>query len=224
MEPQSLVLANLLTSLQFDNIANLLTEIAADILVIVDIAKETDTLRVLALGIDKTFTLSNLTNLFLHEMSDREESLLQLPLVYLSKEVGLILHWVRTGCQPFPSVYPFCLGIVSGGNIVIVMTTFVIESPELYESVAHHVRVRGKARLNLLHCVLCHLAPVFLMAIDNFQFAVILLCNRCRHLQVFLRVAVPFFLFLRTNLYIEAVGVNTMSHELIENNRTVDAT
>ena len=50
VEPESLVLANLLARLQFYDIARLLAQVATDVVVVVDFAQEADTLRVLAMG------------------------------------------------------------------------------------------------------------------------------------------------------------------------------
>lgn len=83
VEPQSAVLADAFTRLPFDDVAGLLTEIATNILVVVYISQEADALRVLALGIDEMLTLSNLAHLVLDEVPDREDSLLQLPVVDL---------------------------------------------------------------------------------------------------------------------------------------------
>ena len=53
MEPQSLVFADFLSRLQFDDVTYLFAEVAAYILVIVDISKEADALRILAACIDE---------------------------------------------------------------------------------------------------------------------------------------------------------------------------
>ena len=77
------------------------TEIFTDIVVVINLTKETDALRVTPMGRCQMLTLSNLTHLFLHHVADRKESFLQLPVVYLGEKVRLILHGVRTGAEPF---------------------------------------------------------------------------------------------------------------------------
>ena len=53
VEPQSFVLSYLPSCLQFHHIACLFAKIAAHILVVVDVAQEANTLRILTLGIDR---------------------------------------------------------------------------------------------------------------------------------------------------------------------------
>ena len=104
MEPESLVLANLLARLQFNDVARLFAQVATDVVVVVDLAQEADALRVLAMGWCQVFALGYFAHFLLHHVSDGEESLLQLPVVYLSQKVRLVLYGVRTGAEPFEGV------------------------------------------------------------------------------------------------------------------------
>ena len=104
VKPVALVLANEFACLQLYDIAWQLAQIAAQVVVIVDFAQEADALRVLALGIDQVLTLGNLANLFLHHVTNGEERLLQLPVVDLCQEVGLVLDRVGTGAEPFENL------------------------------------------------------------------------------------------------------------------------
>ena len=104
VEPVALVLANEFACLQLYDIAWQFTQIAAQVVVVVDFAEEADALRVFALGIDQVFTLGNLAHLFLHHVTYGEERLLQLPVVDLCQEVGLILDGVGTGAEPFENL------------------------------------------------------------------------------------------------------------------------
>ena len=76
VEPQAAVLANAATGLQLYHVAGLFAQVAADIVVVVNLAEEADALRVLAVGADKVFALSYLAHLVLHVMADGEEGLL----------------------------------------------------------------------------------------------------------------------------------------------------
>ncbi len=167
VEPQSAVLTDDAASLQFHNVARLLAEVAAYVFVIIDIAEEADALRVLALGVDEVLALGYLPHLVLLVVAYGEEGLLQLPLVNLREEVGLVLYRVGAGGEPFVSVYPLGLRIVAGCDEVVVVPHLLVEGAELDKAVAHHVGVGGIASLDFFHGVAGHLAPVFLVAVDD---------------------------------------------------------
>ena len=97
---------------------------------------------------------------------------------------------------------------------VIVVPHLLVEGTKLDEPVAHHVRIGRIAGLHLLHGVASHLVPVFLMTVYHLQLATILGSYGSSHLEVFLRRAVPLFLFLGSNLDIEAVGMQAQTGEL----------
>ena len=224
MEPVAAMLANLLACLELDDISNLFANIAADIFVVVDIAKEADTLRVFALGVDEMFALSDVADFILNIVADREDGFLQLPLIDLREEVSLVFDRVGTCGEPFMTVYPFSLCIVPGSNEVVVVPLLFVEGTELDEPIAHHVGIRSEATLDFLHGVACDLRPVLLMAIDNLQAAAIFGRHGGCHLEVFLRVAVPFLFLLGANLDVEAVGVEATAGKLVDDDGTVDAT
>ena len=83
VEPQTLVLTNLLSRFQFQHIAGVLAEIPSYIIIILNLPQEADTLRIPALGIHQMLTLRNLPHFILHVMTDGKESLTQLPVVNL---------------------------------------------------------------------------------------------------------------------------------------------
>ena len=144
-------------------------------------------------------------------MTDWEDSLLELPTLYLGQEVGLVFHRIRTGNEPLiPILIYFGLGIVTCSDEVIIVSHLSIKRTELDESVAHHIRVRRISSLHLLHCISGNLIPVFLMTIHHFEFTTISASHGSSHLQVLLRRAVPLFLFFRTDLDIETVGMQTL--------------
>ena len=159
--------ADALTCLDVDDIAGILAKIAADIVVVVDLSQEADTLRVASSRIDQMFAFGYLAHLFLTVVADGEERLAQLPVVDLGEEVGLVFYRVRTGGEPFLPVNPFRLGVVACGYQVVFVTCFLVEGTELDEPVAHHVGVGREARLHLLHGVARHLVPVFFVAVDH---------------------------------------------------------
>ena len=181
------MLANALASLQFDYIARLLAQVATDVVVIVNLAKETDALRVLALGVNQVLALGYHTHLILHVVAYWEQRLLKLPVGYLCQEIGLVLHWVRTGAEPFITILVgFCHSVVASGYQVVVVTTFFVERAKLYQSVAHHVRVGCKSCAHFVHGVACHLVPILLVAVYHLQLAAVLVGHGSSHLEVLL--------------------------------------
>lgn len=163
--------------------------------------------QVLAFGVDEVFAFRYLPDLVFHVVANGEYGFLQLPLVYLRQEVGLVFHGVRTCREPFLAVYPLCLRVVASGYQVVVAPHLLVERPKLYQPVAHHVGVGRKSGLNLFHGVAGHFRPILLVAVHDLQLAAVSR-GHCRgHFQVFLRAAVPFFLFLRAYLYVKAIGV-----------------
>ena len=175
VEPEAFVLTDTTTGFEFDDITGVFTEVTSDIVVVIDLPQKTDALGVLALGIDEVLTLCNLTYFILDVMTDRKNRLAQLPVVNLREEVGLILHGVRTGDEPLPTcLINLRLGIMARGNQVVVMPSFLIEGPELDETVAHHIGIGRKTRPYLLHRVTGDLIPVFAMTVDDLEVATIL--------------------------------------------------
>ena len=223
VEPQAFVLANLLARFQFQHVAGILAQIPPDVIIILNLAQEADALRILALGIHQVFALRNLPHLVLHVMSDGEQSLAKLPVVYLRQEIRLVLHGVGTRGEPFLPVYPFRLRIMARGNEVVVVPHLLVEGPELNQSIAHHVGIRRESCPHLVHRVPCHLTPVFLMAIYHLQPAAKAMSHSRCHLQILLRRAVPFLLFLRSNLDIETVGMQSAAGQFIDHHRTIHA-
>ena len=207
VEPQSLVTAQAFACFQLHHVARLLTEVSAYVFVVVYFAEEADALRVFAPRIDEMLALGNGPHLALHVVAYGEQSLAQLPVVYLGEEVGLVLHRVGTCGEPLAPVYHLSAGIVACGNEVVVVAALLVERPKLYQSVAHHVGVGRQSGAHLVHGVARHLLPILLVAVNNLQFASVAQGHGGGHLKVLLRRAVPLGLFLRPYLYVEAVGV-----------------
>ena len=72
MEPQALVGADSLARLHLYHVARFLAQVPADVIVIVDLSQEVNSLTILALGINEMFLFCYLTNLILDVMTDRE--------------------------------------------------------------------------------------------------------------------------------------------------------
>ena len=170
------------------------------------------------------FALCNLAHFALLVMTDGEKRLLQLPVVYLCKEVGLILHGVGTRREPLSALLVnLGLRIVTRSDEVVLVSALLVKRSELDESVAHHVRVRREARTHLVHRVARHLVPILAVAVNHLQFASEASRHGSSHFEVFLRSAVPFLLLLGTYPYIEAVGVKPALRQFVHHNRTVHA-
>ena len=218
VKPQTLVLPYLVACFKFYNIALLLTKIPTHILIIINITKETNTLRILALCIYKMLTLSNLTNFFLHVMTYWEDSLLELPLINLSKKISLVFNRIRTCNKPFLTINNLSLSIMTCCNEIIIMPLLLIKSTKLNKTITHHIRIRSETSLHLVHSVFSNLIPILMMTVYHLQFTAITFSHSCSHLKIFLRRTIPFLLLFWTNLYIETIRMQPMRSKLIDNN------
>lgn len=223
VKPQPLVLAYFPSRLQLDDVSGLLAQVSLYVLVVVDVAQETDALAVLAPGGHEMFPLGYLPHLVFHVVAYRENGLPQLPALYLRQEVRLVFHGVGAGGKPFLAVYHLGLGVVTRGYQVILIALLLVESPKLDEPVAHHVWIGRIARLHLLHGVAGHLPPVFLVAVHHLQATTETPGHGGGHLQVFLAAAVPFLLFLGTYLDIKAVRREPRLRQFPHHNAAVHA-
>ena len=222
--PQGAVASYHFPGLQFHHVAGAVAQVTPYVVVVVYLSEEADALTVLALGVDEVLRLGYLPYLVLHVVAYGEDGLVQLPALYLCQEVGLILYGVGAGNEPLvPLGVALGTGIVAGGYEVVLVPHLAVEGTKLDEPVAHHVGVGRKSRLYLLHGVACHLVPVFAVAVHHLQPAPVLVCHGGGHLQVFLRRAVPLFLFLGSYLDVEAVGVQPLLCQLPYHHRTVHA-
>ena len=184
------------------------------------------------MGRCQVFALGNLTHLFLHHVPNGEEGLLQLPVVNLRKEVGLVLDGVGTGAEPLKNLGRtefvqhtlfLCLGVVACGYEVVVVAALLVEGTELDEPVAHDVGVGGQSCAYLVHRVLGHLVPVLAVTVNNLQPTAVLVADGSGHLQVLLGGTVPFLFLLRAYLDVEAVGLQPLAHQFVERHGRVDA-
>ncbi|CRH71432.1 Uncharacterised protein [Chlamydia trachomatis] len=179
-------------------------------------------MRILSFRIDKMLTFGNLSHLVFLVMTNWEYRFLELPIIDLRQKVGLVFHRVRACAKPFLTLYPFCLRIMPRRNKVVILSTLLMESTKLNHSVAHHVRIWSKTSPHLVHSVLCYLTPILLMTINDFQRATETACNCCRHLNIFFRITIPFFLFFRANTDIKAIGRKSEPCKFVDYNRTID--
>ena len=89
-------------------------------------------MRILAFSINKMLAFGNFAHLVFLVMSNWKQSLLKLPVVYLSQEIGLILYRVRTCNEPFATiVVHFSLCIMARGYKVVVVSTLFVEGTKL---------------------------------------------------------------------------------------------
>ena len=222
VKPQTLVGSYAATGIQFNNITGIVAEVSLDIIVVVDLAKKTDALGVLASGIDKMFALGNGAHLVLHIMTYGEICFLQLPVVDLGKEVGLVFHGVGTGGEPFLAIDNLGLGIMTCGYEVIFMSTLLVEGSKLDKTIAHHVGIGRKTGLHLFHGISGDIVPILAVAIHHFETTTIATGNGSSHLEVFLGRAVPLLLLLGANFDIETIGVKSLARQFIHYHGTVN--
>ena len=168
VEPMALMLTQHLTRFNINDITWLFAQEAPDVVVVVDLAQEADALRILTAGIHKVFSFGNGTHLFLPHVTDGEQRLLQLPVVELRKEVGLVLHGIRTRAEPLPAFFVnLRLGIMSCSDEVVVMTTLTVEGTELNHPVAHHIGIGCATFTHSIHRIARHLVPIVAMAVHH---------------------------------------------------------
>ena len=72
VEPQTLVAADALARLHLNHIARVLAQVSADVIVIVNLTQEANSLTILALGINLMLLFGYLTNFIFNVMTDRE--------------------------------------------------------------------------------------------------------------------------------------------------------
>ena len=72
VEPQTLVAADALARLHLNHIARVLAQVSADVIVIVNLPQEANSLTILALGINQMLLFGYLTNFIFDVMTDRE--------------------------------------------------------------------------------------------------------------------------------------------------------
>ena len=185
-KPMALVSAHKAARLYLYSVALALAEIHTEIVVVVDLAEETDALRILAARIDETVLQGDATHLLFHQMPDGEDGFLKLPLIELRKEVGLVLDRVGTGAEPFPAIaVSLRSGIVSGGDEVVVAAALVVEGAELDEAIAHNIGVGSIAVADLLHRVVRHAVPILTVTAHNLKTASVATAEGGSHLKVF---------------------------------------
>ena len=186
MEPIAVVLAQYFARFQFDDFSDTFAQVTLDKVVVIDFTEEADTLAVLAHGAGELLFGSDGTDFRFHQVADREHQLLDLQARDLSQEIGLVLHRVFGGGEPYFSVYLGRCGIMAGGDFIEVFPPFLFEAAELDEFVAHHVRVGGEAALHRVDRVADHLVPVFVMQGYHFHATTVFACYvRCNFYILF---------------------------------------
>src|SRR3712207_3428826 len=140
-----------------------------EIIVIIDLPQEANTLTVLASGVDQMLGLGYLPHLVFHVMTYREDGFLKLPVVNLRQEIGLVFHRVGAGDEPFLAIDQLGAGIMARGYQVVVVSPLLMEGTKLDKSVAHNVGIGRETGLHLLHGLTGHLVPILLMAIHHLQ-------------------------------------------------------
>ena len=141
VKPEALVLANLASGFNFNDVALALTQMAADEVVIVNFPQKANALAVLAKSVRHICLHSNSANLSLGHTADGEHQMLELLVGYLRKKVGLVLNRVDCRSQIFHTVNHVGGCIVPGCRHVELTAPAFLEISEFYHLIAHHVGV-----------------------------------------------------------------------------------
>ena len=224
VEPVALVGAKNLAGLELDNLALLLAEVAAQEVVVVDLAEETDALRVLAVGRGQLRLVGDAPHVGLHHVADGEHQFPYLTVVELREEVGLVLHRVEGSGEEDRTADLGGTGIMARGGAVVSVATALLEGTELDEFVAHHVGVGREAATDALDGVRHHVVPVLFVEVDLLETEAVFAGYIARYLNILLGGTVDVaFLVLHADADIEKVGVVALFLEQVDHHRAVDA-
>ena len=223
VEPVALVLANDLARFALYHLAFALAEQHAQVVVVVNLAKEADALAVAAVGRCQVFAVGNVAHLVLEQMSDGEAELLCLHIGQLRQKVGLVLYGVGGRCQVELAVGVVVgLGIVAGGNVVVGIASLLLKGAKLDEAVAHYIGVGREAALDTLHHIGCDAVVVFLLQVDNVELQSVAFGSECGEFDVLLGSAGCAFA-LHANLYVKKVGLDALLTQQVAGHGAVNA-
>ena len=108
------------------------------------------------------------------------------------------------------------------GHLVVAVANPLFEGTELDETVAHHIRVGGKALLHTLNGIAYHHVPVFLLKVGHLERQAIVACCGTGELDVLLGCATAVLAF-HPYLNVMEVGLVALLAKLVNHHSAVHA-
>lgn len=223
VEPIAAVLAQLAASLQLDDGAGTLAQVAADEVVIVDLTQEADTLAVTTMRIGQAHFLGDAAHLLLGHVAYREHDMAQLLVGDLGQEIGLVLDGVDRCGQVFHAVDDSGRGIMARRRHVKVLAPALLKEAELDHAVTHHVGVGREAGLDGAQGILHHVVPILLVQRHHLERQAVTMRDEGAHLDVLLGAAIA-LVVVHADADVEQVQVLALLLELVDHHGTVNAT
>ena len=221
VEPIAAVLTQLATRFQLNDGTGAFAQMAADEIVVVDLAQEADALAVSTMGIGQVGILGNAAHLVLGQRADGEHDMLQLLVGNLRQEIGLVLDRVNRRGQIFHTIYNLGSRIMPSCGHVKVLTPPLLKKTELDHAVAHHVGVGRETCLDGAQGVFHHMIPVLLMQRHHLKRQAVAMCDEGTHLDIFLGTAVT-LIIIHANADVKQVQVLATLLKLVNDDRAVN--
>ena len=159
--------------------------------VVIDLAKEANTLAVTALRIGKAHLGGYATHLALGEVADRKYDVLQLVVGDAREEVSLVLDRVGSSGEPLiATVVNLGGGIVPRGGDIKLVSPTLLEEAKFDDEVAHHIGVGGTSFLDCLQGIIHDVLPILLVEWDHLERQVVTRGDELTHLDILLVGAV----------------------------------
>ena len=99
----------------------------------------------------------------LHQSANGKHQLGNLQIIYLCKEVRLVLYRIFRCPEPRLTVTLQGSGVMSGSRIIKVFSDTLFKAAKLNKFVAHHIRIGCQPLLNLINGIGRHIVPILAM-------------------------------------------------------------
>ena len=222
VEPVAAVLAQLAARLQFDDGTGLLAQVAADKVVIINLAQEADALAVTTIGVGQLGFLGDAAHLLLGQIANGEDDMLQLVVGDLCQEVGLVLDGIHRRGEVFHAVNDIGGRIMPRSSQVKILAPPLLKEAELDHPVAHHVGVGRQAGTHGAQGIFHHVVPVFLMQRHHLERQAVAMRDEGTHLDVLLGTAVA-LVIVHADADVEQVQVLALLLEPVDHHGAVNA-
>ena len=169
MKPIAPMLAQLSTRFQLHNIPFPFAKETAHKIIIINLSQKADALTVTTSGAGQSGTQGYVTNLILHQSAQWKHQFGNLQIIYLCQKVGLVFHGIGSGTEPCLSIPQHRSGVVPGCRDIEILPHTLLKAPELYQLVAHHIRIGSQATSYFINGISRHLVPILPVQVHYFQ-------------------------------------------------------